>query len=218
VLSGWSVSATNAVDNSTPGIGRGIATSTVINQATGERTTGGYAISVTYNGEITGRQYLNGVFNAHVPDAHIIRIFRGSVPNFAATPRGVQDPDDSPFIICSDGDPVHMATGNFYLDYANFSLHGTQPLDFTRHYNSRDTRTGELGRGWRHNYMYSIEGGPCGIIIARLPDGSSIDFGWSSNNLLFPYSHTDKSLFRWGNFFYWKTGRKLGIGLTWPVD
>ena len=80
--------------------------------------------------------------------------WRYSVDDFSAIIRGGSHPKDEPIIIDCDMDPVHMVTGNYYLDYTDFSLHGSQPLHFTRHYNSNDARFSDLGYGWRHNYMY----------------------------------------------------------------
>ena len=56
-----------------------------------------------------------------------------------------------------DGDPVSMISGNFTWDYTDISVFGARPLAFARHYNALDKNGGELGFGWRHSYMYSID-------------------------------------------------------------
>lgn len=56
-----------------------------------------------------------------------------------------------------ENDPVYMVTGNFLWNYTDFSVYGAEPLDFIRHYNAQDKRDSEIGFGWRHNYMVSLE-------------------------------------------------------------
>ena len=56
----------------------------------------------------------------------------------------------------SDADPVSMISGNFTWNYTDFAVYGSEPLEFTRFYNSLDQNESEIGYGWRHNYMYSV--------------------------------------------------------------
>jgi RHS repeat-associated protein len=107
--------------------------------------------------------------------------------------RNVHDIDDCRFIRSSDGDPIDMVSGNFYWDYTDFSLHGANPLEFIRYYNSKDTRSGELGVGWRHNYMYSatVEGT---FVRLTMPDGEQIIFNHLGNLNFAPAHPTDKKL------------------------
>ncbi|MCL2048782.1 MAG: DUF6531 domain-containing protein [Defluviitaleaceae bacterium] len=117
--------------------------------------------------------------------------------DFTKFPRGLLDLDDIPFISENDGDPVHMVTGNFYTDYTDFSLHGAEPLNFTRHYNSRDTKFDELGRGWRHNYMYTLsvksyDNTNMNTFVIQEPNGNIIEFD-AIHGGFFPSRHTDKA-------------------------
>ena len=72
-----------------------------------------------------------------------------------------------------DGDPVSLISGNFTWSYTDIAVYGAQPLEFTRYYNSLDGRDGELGYGWRHNYMYDIEEDWL-FVTLMLPDGYRI--------------------------------------------
>jgi RHS repeat-associated protein len=58
---------------------------------------------------------------------------------------------------CAGGDPINMATGNFVTDTTDIELPGNVPIVFTRTYNSCDSRSGVLGKGWRHNYEMFLE-------------------------------------------------------------
>jgi YD repeat-containing protein len=75
--------------------------------------------------------------------------------------------------IDTDGDPVSLISGNFFWDHVDISLSGAQKLEFMRHYNSLDDSGGEMGVGWRHNYMYTIEKS---LLFATLtlPNGYSL--------------------------------------------
>ncbi|MCL2164827.1 MAG: DUF6531 domain-containing protein [Oscillospiraceae bacterium] len=74
-----------------------------------------------------------------------------------------------------DGDPISMISGNFTWDYTDISVYGAQPLEFIRHYNALDDNDGELGFGWRHNYMYSIDKS---LVFANLvlPNGYRVSY------------------------------------------
>ena|GEM_PF-6371939 len=110
---------------------------------------------------------------------------------------GFLDYDDEPFIISSDLDPVCMATGNFTLDYTDFSLHGAEPLNFTRHYNSGDTHNDELGYGWRHNFMYSVDVETTRATV-HMADGERVVFDRTGGNFV-PTLHANRTLQAYGN-------------------
>ena len=54
-------------------------------------------------------------------------------------------------------DPVIVSNGNFKWEYTDFALYGKEPLEFRRSYRSLSAKDGDLGYGWRHNYLYEIE-------------------------------------------------------------
>jgi RHS repeat-associated protein len=70
-------------------------------------------------------------------------------------------------------DPVYMLNGNFMWDYTDFAVYGAQPLEFIRYYNALDTKESEIGYGWRHNYMYSVEISGLSATLS-LPNGNSV--------------------------------------------
>ncbi|MDR2712330.1 MAG: dockerin type I domain-containing protein, partial [Clostridiales bacterium] len=78
----------------------------------------------------------------------------------------------NPYGFCG-GDPVNMVNGNFTWDYTDFAVYGAQPLEFTRYYNALDKNESEIGYGWRHNYLYSVEK-TVSFATLNLPDGNSI--------------------------------------------
>ncbi len=91
------------------------------------------------------------------------------------------------------GNPVNVVTGNKFQSETDIrGLSGT-PLEFTRFYNSQDSGTGSLGRGWRHSYEATItftkEGkGKDAVDYAHLkrPDGRQITLmdsgaGWRAD-------------------------------------
>jgi len=72
------------------------------------------------------------------------------------------------------GNPIHVVTGNKYQQEADLPvLPGG--LSFTRHYNSRDSYTGALGPGWRHNYETNLVDQGNRVFIWQ-SDGRRIDF------------------------------------------
>lgn len=76
---------------------------------------------------------------------------------------------------CNDGEPVNMTNGNFLWDYTDIAVFGAKPLEFARHYNSLDENDGELGFGWRHSFMYSIDRTQVYATL-NLPDGNKVSF------------------------------------------
>ena len=71
----------------------------------------------------------------------------------------------------NSADPVNLSTGNFIYDHEDLSIGGEIPLTFHRYYNSKDKRTGALGRCFLHNYDVAVEVRPNGEIGVRLHDG-----------------------------------------------
>ncbi|MCL2049744.1 MAG: DUF6531 domain-containing protein [Defluviitaleaceae bacterium] len=54
-------------------------------------------------------------------------------------------------------DPVDIINGNLVWENTDIALHGSQPLPFTRYYNSQDKSDSTMGVGWRHNYEYHLK-------------------------------------------------------------
>ncbi|SNT25939.1 RHS repeat-associated core domain-containing protein [Anaerovirgula multivorans] len=75
-------------------------------------------------------------------------------------------------------EPVNIATGNYYATEIDLSIPDRGPaLEITRYYNSLDTRSGMIGKGWRLNYESSIEiDGDTGDAIVTYPEGRTIVF------------------------------------------
>ncbi|MGA7731158.1 MAG: DUF6531 domain-containing protein [Chloroflexia bacterium] len=79
------------------------------------------------------------------------------------------------------GDPVSTAFGSFYTQHQDLRVPGRQlDVNFTRVYNSLDTRVGSFGLGWHYTYdMSAIDRGDGSIIVTfgdgraglYLPDG-----------------------------------------------
>jgi RHS repeat-associated protein len=191
ITSLWStISGSTSIDNSRPNQGIAQAVSISTNHL-GESFTVAPRIFVNSNGNVTHSGTQTGI---------LTYTRRGATPNFSTTSRGILDHDDEPFVWESDLDPVHMATGNFYLDYTDFSLHGSQTLHFTRHYNSKNTHNDEIGYGWRHNFMHSLEIETSRIIVHEA-DGNSIIFDRTVQENFFQARHTDRMLQQHGSGF-----------------
>jgi RHS repeat-associated protein len=84
------------------------------------------------------------------------------------------------------GDPVDLATGQFWQSYADFAIPGRVPLAFTRTYSSlrvsnplQPTKFGSIGYGWTYNYNeYLSFSGPNGTGTATVHavNGSAVVF------------------------------------------
>ncbi len=70
------------------------------------------------------------------------------------------------------GEPVSTALGNFYTQHQDLSVPGRGlPVNFTRAYNSLDTRVASFGRGWWYPYDMRAEERGDGSVIVTFPDG-----------------------------------------------
>ncbi|GHU63063.1 hypothetical protein FACS189418_5620 [Clostridia bacterium] len=49
-------------------------------------------------------------------------------------------------------DPVNLCTGNLTMTKEDLRIEGLYPLPFHRTYNSLETRVGQIGKGWIHNF------------------------------------------------------------------
>jgi RHS repeat-associated protein len=79
-------------------------------------------------------------------------------------------------IHCANGDPVNVASGNFFTRRTDLGIEGYQPLEWCRFYNSIATTTGCLGRGWRHNYQIKLEKLDRAKIQITYDDGHTEEF------------------------------------------
>lgn len=93
------------------------------------------------------------------------------------------------------GDPVNMTNGNFIWEYTDFAVYGSLELEFSRHYNALDKRAGELGVGWRHNYMITLEENLFTAVVT-MADGYRIVFNGASDGSFRAPSDIDMMLER----------------------
>lgn len=80
---------------------------------------------------------------------------------------------------CSfDGEPVNIVTGSFYATDMDLVIPQTGlQLEIKRSYNSVDTRTGIIGKGWRLNYDSTLEEDfATGNAKVTYPDGHAVVF------------------------------------------
>lgn len=82
-------------------------------------------------------------------------------------------------------DPINMINGNFVYKNQDLVVRTTDPLVFNRYYNNQDRQDYGLGRGWRHEYLYTLtETGSISdgndrtnyFTQLQLPDGEKITF------------------------------------------
>ena len=92
------------------------------------------------------------------------------------------------------GDPVNIVTGNFYATDLDLSIKDLGPsLEIMRYYNSLDTRSGMLGKGWRLNYESSIEfDATTGRALVTYPEGKTIIFELKPEGFVAPETVFDK--------------------------
>jgi RHS repeat-associated protein len=85
----------------------------------------------------------------------------------AGTPNNPQAPG---------GEPVSTGTGDYYYrhtDLTFFDYNPSLPFVFERSYNSLDTRSGPLGKGWTHNYNITVHPISTGVVGVQWGDGHS---------------------------------------------
>lgn len=77
-------------------------------------------------------------------------------------------------------DPVNIATGNMFERVTDYATVGTNPLAFTRYYNSqnytRNLYASTLGPNWRHNYDRYIRDVSATQATAEREDGQVVNF------------------------------------------
>jgi len=78
-----------------------------------------------------------------------------------------------------DGEPVNMFNGNFWHEHTDLVIPGRGvPMEFTRTYNSLDSRVGPLGPGWTHTYDMRLlidRTDPAKTIVTRVSAGGGRD-------------------------------------------
>jgi RHS repeat-associated protein len=95
------------------------------------------------------------------------------------------------------GDPINPANGNVYETVTDYTTTGTNPLAFTRYYNSKGnaikvaallvtTNATTLGTNWRSNYDGYIQVVSSTVVNVERPNGQVLQFTqsggvWSSN-------------------------------------
>ncbi len=75
----------------------------------------------------------------------------------------------------TQADPVNSLTGSYTTSVTDAALPGIGvPFRLTRTYNSADTSTGALGRGWTHNLATSLDIKSYGDVLLRSDDGQQV--------------------------------------------
>jgi hypothetical protein len=106
-----------------------------------------------------------------------------TVPNSTPTAQN-QNPEPDPNKFCPHclaqvGDPIDIATGNVFEQLTDYTTVGTNPLAFTRYYNSMasaDTPATALGRNWRSNYDRYLRNVTANEVDAERSDGKIVTF------------------------------------------
>ncbi len=79
-------------------------------------------------------------------------------------------------------DPVNLSTGNFVYNHEDMKIEGEIPISFHRYYNSKDTKTGSIGRCYLHNYEMSLKENEDDSVEIRLSDGQVNRFEKTEDN------------------------------------
>jgi YD repeat-containing protein len=80
-------------------------------------------------------------------------------------------------------DPVHVVTGEFYVDTVDLSLVGPLPLEIRRNYSSLNLANNEFGTGWKLSFTPYISVATNGAeMYAAEPDGSVLAYTRSATN------------------------------------
>lgn len=75
------------------------------------------------------------------------------------------------------GDPVNTATGNFNYEQTDLHVPGRRmDFDFSRSYNSQDTRRGPLGNGWTHSFNIYLDHISDASATINYSDGKAIEY------------------------------------------
>ena len=107
-----------------------------------------------------------------------------------------------------ESDPVNTATGNYVSSVTDLSLPGRGlPFAFTRTYNSLDTATGTLGRGWRHAYEARLTIGTDGGVRFASEDGAQLMYWPTSGGAYTTPSGVFSTLIKNGDGTYELTRR-----------
>lgn len=99
---------------------------------------------------------------------------------------------------CVDGDPVDLATGLFVYSHTDVVLPDVVPIELTRTYRTRDTRSRPFGIGSTHAYDIFIVGStnPWTYADIVLPDGGRVHYPRTSAGTNFNsavYEHTSSA-------------------------
>ncbi|MDP2607364.1 MAG: DUF6531 domain-containing protein [Deltaproteobacteria bacterium] len=90
----------------------------------------------------------------------------GAVSLHLGFPGGTANPSGS------IAEPVNTATGNYFLQQMDVQIPGRGlSLTLMRTYNSLDTYSGPLGRGWTHSYNAFLTENPGGSVVIKQGDG-----------------------------------------------
>jgi RHS repeat-associated protein len=77
----------------------------------------------------------------------------------------------------TQADPVNSATGSFLTQVTDLSLAGIGvPFRLTRSYNSLDSTSSSLGRGWRHSFAAELVVQPHGDMTLIGEDGQRVEY------------------------------------------
>jgi RHS repeat-associated protein len=83
------------------------------------------------------------------------------------------------------GDPINVATGNMFETVTDYTTIGTNPLAFTRYYNSfswqHNVYPSALGPNWRHNYDRYLRVVSASLVQAERTDGQVVNFNLVSS-------------------------------------
>lgn len=84
-------------------------------------------------------------------------------------------------------DPVHVVSGDFYVDAADLTLAGPLPLQLRRTYLSRTLAENQFGHGWKLGFtpwlVLSTNAQSQSLIHAAEPDGAVLAYRFQSNDV-----------------------------------
>ena len=115
---------------------------------------------------------------------------------------------------CEDGDPVDLATGLFVYRHTDLVLPDVTPIDLTRTYRTRDTRSRAFGIGSMHQYDIFIVGttNPWTYADIVLPDGARVHYprtsaGTNFSNAVFEHTSTPSRFY--GSRISWNSQKAM---------